>query len=508
MYTKSIFRMNSMAAKLTRFFGSRRFFYVVLGFFIFEALWFVFSAVYPMAFDEDFHLGVIRIYAHQWSPFLLVHPDGSDRFGAVMRDPSYLYHYMMSFPYRLVALFTQSQTIQVITLRILNVAMCAYGVVLFRLVMLRAKASRAFTHVALAIFTLIPIAPQLAAHINYDNLLMVLFPLLCLTTLALVDGFKERRVSMKALFGLVIVSIYISIVKYAALPFVVAAILFALFMGYRYFRGGHYKLLWQTAKKSFSAIRLPLKIALIGAALVGSVLFLQRYAVNIIEYKTPVPDCAQVLTVQQCISYGPWNRDYTLEQVKPIDFAANPISYMHEWLEGMWLRLFFAVNGASSDYATYLPLPVPSKTAIVVVVLGACTTVLWWRRIFRGNTTLIFFALLAVIYCVILWFDDYGMYKQTAEPVAINGRYLLPILPLIAVIMGRGLQLALRRLPSAKPYVACVAIALFMYGGGVFTFILRSDASWDWPNQAVVNVNNAARNVLSPVTIKGQKTPE
>jgi hypothetical protein len=505
MYNEKSF-MNGIARKLTDFLGSRRCWYIILGFFVFEALWFVFSAVYPMAFDEDFHLGVIRIYATHWSPFLTEHPPGADQFGAVVRDPSYLYHYLMSFPYRLLTHFTSSEATQVIWLRLINVALFAYGLVLFRKVMLRARASRAFVHVALALFILIPIVPQLAAHINYDNLLMVLLPLLCLQVFSLVDGLRQRHIRANALLGFITTCLTICVVKYAALPFLVAAVLFVVTIFIKYFRH-HFDELWSAFRHGFRAWRRPLTLGLIALCVVTGVLFAQRYIVNMVNYKTPVPDCGQVLSVNQCTAYGPWGRDYYFEQTKPSDFSANPFNYMYQWLQGMWYRLFFAVNGPASVYTNYPPLPIPSHAAIGLLIFGLAAVAFSWKRIFRGNVYLIFFALLIIVYCAILWFDQYGMYKQTAQPVAINGRYLLPVLPLFAVILGRGISLLLRRInfKQAKAVLAVLALCLFLQGGGLLTFILRSDSSWYWPSSSVQKVNQKAQKVLSPVIIEGSK---
>ena len=498
--------MNRLTRKLTDFLGSRLFWYVVLGFFVFEASWFVFSALYPQAFDEDFHLGVIRIYATHWSPFLTAHPEGADQFGAVVRDPSYFYHYLMSFPYRLLTQVTNSETAQVISLRIVNVAMFTYGLILFRRVMIRAHASRALTHVSLALFVLIPIVPQLAAHINYDNMLMILLPMLCLMVFNLTESFRERQVDVASLLGFIAICLFVSIVKYAALPFLAAAVVFLVIEGIRNFRG-HFSLFFPAIGRSFKAMRRPLQITLLAVCLLGAVLFTQRYGVNMLTYKNPVPDCGKVLTVAQCNAYGPWGRDYYFEQIKPADFNASPISYMNQWLNGMWYRLFFAVSGPTNIYTNYRPLPVPSYTAIWVVLIGLLAVLVWWRKVFRGNSYLVFFSLLIVVYCAILWLDQYGMYKQTAQPVAINGRYLLPVLPLLAVILGRGFSVACRsmQLIQAKALLAGLSIVLFLHGGGLFTFILRSDSNWYWPSQPVRVINQGAQKVLSPITIEGSK---
>ncbi|HSX30798.1 MAG TPA: hypothetical protein VLE99_02675, partial [Candidatus Saccharimonadales bacterium] len=105
---------------------------VIVSFFVLEALWFVFSARYPMAFDENYHFGLIKLHAEQWVPFFTSQPHDASVFGAVVRDPSYLYHWLMSFPYRFISLFTHSQTAHVIVLRMINVGMFAYGLTLYR----------------------------------------------------------------------------------------------------------------------------------------------------------------------------------------------------------------------------------------------------------------------------------------------------------------------------------------------------------------------------------------
>lgn len=59
------------------------------------------------------------------------------------------------------------------------------------------------------------------------------------------------------------------------------------------------------------------------------------------------PDCAKALSVEECIEYGPWGRDYKTRQnnlangvvVKP-DF----VYFETGWFEGMIHRLYFAIK--------------------------------------------------------------------------------------------------------------------------------------------------------------------
>ena len=150
-----------------------------------------------MAFDEDFHFGIIRLYAQQWSPFFAHQPAGGNVYGALTSDPSYLYHYLMSFPYRLTTLFTSSQTLQIIALRFIDVdgddVLVTWSLVLFHRVLLKAKASVGLANVTLLFFILVPVVPLLAAQINYDDLLLPLTALALLMTLEFPGTAGGRR---------------------------------------------------------------------------------------------------------------------------------------------------------------------------------------------------------------------------------------------------------------------------------------------------------------------------
>jgi hypothetical protein len=496
--------MNKLLLRLNTLLRSTTFFYVIIGFFVLEALWFVFSAIYPMAFDEDFHFGLIQLYSHHLSPFLSEQPANADQYGAVARDPSYLYHYLMSFPYRLIAVFTKSETIQVIILRLMNVAMFTWSLFLYRKVMQKAQASSALINVALAIFVLIPIVPQLAAHVNYDNIFMVLMPLMCLSGFGIIEGLRERKINVAALLSFIAVCMFMSLIKYAALPIILAAIIFILVIFFQNF-WGHFGKLLPSVKKSYAATSKAIRIAVLGSLLIMSVLFVQRYGVNLAQYKNPVPDCGDVLTVEQCNKYSPWARDHGYTVGKNPDFVASPATFMGKWLRGMWHRLFFAINGAKSYYNNYRELPIPSQTAVVLSVVGLVSMVVWWRVIFKDNILLSFCIAITLGYIAVLWLNGYSDYSRLGVAVAINGRYLLPVLLLLAIPMARGISLTLAKFgwTAVKPALATLTILLFLHGGGVFTFILRSDKTWYWPNATVEHVNNGARKVLAPITIEG-----
>lgn len=496
--------MQKFVQKTTAILGSRRFFNVVLGVFVLQALWFVVSAVYPMAFDEDFHFGIIKIYSHHWLPFLASQPPNANAFGAVARDPSYLYHYLMSFPYRLIELVCHGQTSQVIALRLINVALFAGSLVLFRRVLLRVGTSPALANVSLVLFTLIPIVPQLAAHINYDNLLMPLVAWTLLLAFRAIDELRERRVDMRTLLMLLIVCIFTSLVKYAFLPIFMVTGVYLVAVMVRSF-WGDLRQLWPSIRAGFLGLGRLQRIVLSVLLLVALGMFWQRDGSNAVQYKTPVPSCSDVLSTDECSAYGPWGRNYQASLTKA-PFDANPAVYtVQSWLFGLWYRLFFAVSGPASDFRNYPPLPLPGAASICLGLVGLVVVAAMVRRIFGGQSKLLLLFFIFGAYSLALWLDEYEQFLQTGQPVAINGRYLVPVLLLAAAIIGRGLSLLLARYPGRRLALATFTILLFLQGGGVLTFISRSDASWDWPNQTVINMNDAARRVLAPVLVEGSK---
>lgn len=472
--------------------GSRPFFWGVLTLFIFQAIWIALTARYPMAFDEDFHLGVIRIYSHQLSPFLASQPPGSEIFGALTRDPSYFYHYLMSFPYRWLTILTDSQTIQVLCLRILNVALFAAGLVLFRRLLLKSGASRSLVHVSLLVVVLFPIVPLVAGQINYDNLIMPMVALTLLLAIRVNNRLNNQKIDLTGLSWLAVICLLGTVVKYAFLPIVLAVALFLLVQAYRSFK--HWTQLWSSLASSYKNSPLRMRWVMGILIVLSLTLFSQRYVVNMARYHSPVPDCARVLSVEQCSKYGPWGRDYRYKQNK-LDVSLSPLTYAADWFYGMWLRTFFAVDGPGTSFQTRGPLLLPALVTMVLPVLAAVAAVFNLRKVFAvyHSAVLGLFMSVSLVYIAVLWIDGYHSFVVTTRPVAINGRYLLLIYPLIILIAGLCFAEWLKRWQTLRLGLAGIAVIGLLWGGGVLTYILRSNSAWYWPNHTVVSINKTVQ---------------
>ncbi len=497
---------NTFPRRVVKLVASPGFFRLIVGVLVLQAAWIALSGRYPMAFDEDFHLGIIRLYAHHLSPFWSSQPPGADVYGAVARDPSYLYQYLMSFPYRLVSALTHDQTIQVLVLRGLNIALLAGSLPLYRRLLLKTGASRALVHTCLALLVLIPIVPFLAAQINYDNLLLPLTALVLLVAVNFAQELRQyKRINTERLIWLMVLCLLGSLVKYAFLPIALATFAYlAICLRQTYAKQHKF---WLSLGFGLTLMTRRTRGLLLILLVISLGMFAQRYGVNLVRYHTPVPACSKVLSVKQCSAYGPWIRDYNFA-INKVDEEHSPFVFTADWLNGMWLRLFFAVGGPNTDFETRGPLPVPAIGAIVFAGLGVVVSIGWGRRVLRryDRSVLGLFGLVSAFYIAVLWLDEYQAYVRTGQPVAINGRYLLPVILLLFVFVGLACNEALRKRRNIAIGVATLAIFCLLWGGGVMTFILRSNDAWYWPNHTVQTVNYDLQHALGPLT-PGYKTP-
>lgn len=499
--------LNNLFVRIRQILDSPVFFRVVLVLFILQVLWLVFSAVYPMAFDEAYHFTYIQLYSSQWLPFINQHPEGFDHLGVVTRDTSYMYHYLMSFPYRAVGIFTQNELLQIIVLRIINLSFFVAALVLIKKVLTRAGVSKALANVSVLLFTFIPIVPLLAAHINYDNLLILLIAWIFLITADIISSLSSRAVPTRDILLLIAVVAFTSVVKIASLPILLAIAVFVVLYAWRVFRGDiRQKLLWET-RKDWRKTNVATKAVLIVAILIGGALSIERYGGNLVLYQTPLPDCTQVLTEQQCMEFGPWERTRQYKQLTSPDFEADITWHIEKWFEGMWYRTFFMINGdvEVDRYQNFAPLPLPALTATTVFIIGLLSAIWWRREIFATKPFVVMLGLTVAFYVFTLWLRNYIGYVDTGRAAALNGRYLLMVATPLMAIAGLALGRLLRYRDKLKILLAVAAILLFLNGGGVTSFIVRSSSTWYWPHFVVVQINRDAQETLRPA-IYGSET--
>lgn len=486
---------------------SVRFFWATIALYAVNASWITLSGRYPMAHDENFHLGLIRLYSERWLPFWSTNPPGEALYGAVARDPSYLYHYLLSFPYRILQHFVSSEVGQVITLRFVSVVTVGIGIWFFRKVLLAANFSKAVTNVTLLVFCLTPMVPFFASQLNYDPVVFLCSALALYFVQQLLQTLQNtKKLDARTLLLLAIVCMFGSLIKYAFLPIALGV---CLVLGWRLYKVRlSIKTLWQQFKISFGKLRTPLKITLIMSTVVLGGLFFERYGVNTIKYHTPTPECDQVIGVEACMAYSPWRRNYlttqsykngTLETKYP---SQNFINYViNIWLLKTTSQLFFAIDGVASNYQAAKPFRITRIVSLSLLISGSLLFVLHFRKLFRKYGIGLFMCVTG-LYLGALLAQNYLDFRTIGFPYAIQGRYFLPVLPLVYVMLAQAFATTIGRFVVARLYLASAMVLLLVtQGGGASTYIQRSNPGWWWQNKTIVTINEAAQKILRPFRI-------
>ena len=501
VFTRAPKIVGRVARRFVAFVGSPHFFWAILIVFALQALWIAWSGAYSMAYDEFFHLAAIQEYAKHWLPIAtesVAHPE----LGAFSRDPSFLYHYLMSFPYHLITAVWHSFTSQIIVLRIINIGLFLGGMVFFWKTLLRAGLSQRVTNVVLFVFSLVPTFVMVAAQLNYDNMVFLVSG----ATLYLATDFI-LQLKQKQMINIVKVALLLSlllagsVVKYAFLPVAGAIGIVLLVEVIVAFRRKIYS--FDDVKKSISSARkLWLGVAVI-LLLASAALFGERIGGNIVRYHTPAPDCAQVLNYDQCLSHDAYARNANYVNLKLSDQLdmSDKLTYPISWFQQMLREAFFAVGPKQIGYPTGAPLQ-PAFTAGYIIAVGLLVLLIasfvW---LVRSNPVWRLWLIASVSYIGVLFALNYKEYLRLGVPVAIHGRYAVPVIILIGALGVVALQRVIgarwRRLTQVA---AVLLVTMLIWGGGWLPWIIRSSDNWVWPH--AVTATRAIRSIFWHTVIK------
>ena len=497
-------RLGRATTTVMRWFASRWFWRGTIGLFVLQSGYIALAGRFSMAFDEYYHLGSIQAYAKVWLPWSVQQPAGPATIGAVPADGSYLYHYLMSFPYRLLTHITSNATAQLLTLRLIDVAIVVAGLYVFRRLLLRLGMSRAATQALLWIVSVLPMAPFLAGQLTYDTLWFTMTAVTLLTTVKLIDTIRTRHIlPLRDVAWTISLMLLTSQVKYAFLPMALAGTVFLVVFVSRGIHAHSFDVR-QILEEWRTAIRTPITIGAILLLLASGIFFAARYGVNMVKYHNPVPACAAVLSKQQCLAYGPYardesNRDMALDkQLK----TAEKVSYPFGWFFQMMRESYFAVGPLDLDYPTGVPLPVSYWAGFGVAIISIGLIVTRAKQIWQKGLHERLLITSVCTYIVFLFATNFQAFLSTGAPVAIHGRYVLALLPLLGYLVYVALR-SIRFWQQWRIYGVGVFVMfaiLTAYGGGIAPFILRSADNWYW--LSAVPVSKTVRSVLWPIIIR------
>lgn len=497
-------RLSLIVNTIWRWFGTRLFWGISLVLFTVQALYIALFGRFSMAFDEYYHLGTIQQYAKVWLPWSVRQPDGPAVIGSVTTDGSYLYHYVMSFPYRVIEHFIGDLATQVVMLRIVDVFIVVVGFYVFRRLLRAIGMSKPASHALLFIVICIPMTPFLAGQLTYDALFFTLTAVTLLVAVRLLDALRAmRRLPMSQTLLLAVLLLVAAQVKYAYLPIAVTIASFVALAVYAGVRSGKLN-----AKKLFAGWRAEARslktVLVVGVLVLSALLFAVRYGGNIVRYHSPLPKCDAAVSHQRCLAYGPYGRDANHVQ---LDMAAaldlqDKVTYPLLWFDQMVFESYFAVGSLELGYPTANPLPVPYTVGYVLGVVSLLMILIRSRHLWRKTAAHRLLLSVVFIYTFVLFAENFRAFLHTGAPVAIHGRYLLPLLPAIGFLAYeaiRGLQAWRRIRPYGLGVFMCMML-LSLYAGGITVYIIRS--SQEWYFKTAQSFTNAVRSLLWPFVVR------
>lgn len=492
------------ATLLAKVLGSNWFFSFVVVFFLFQTIWIALSNIYPMIFDEEYHLGIIDIYSRQISPFISTQPPEASFHGDITRYGSYLFHYVMSAPYALISTFTSDIHLTVILMRLICIGFVVAGLFVFRAFLIRSGLTKSLTHLSIAFFTLIPLVPFALSQINYDSLAFLL------TASIFYLAIRSIEKNDKQIFWIILLlstSSLASLVKFTILPIAFSCVLFVFIILWRKNKNKTLEILVKQAKKLPKA-----KLIIASLFFIFSLgMFVERYGTNIVQYRALEPKCDQVHSEESCVEYTVWRRDTSWKQSNDAKNLQrdNPIEYTTTYWAPHIFNDFFVT--ASFVYDKNMPLeirhlpttmqasggnPILKYAGWIMLPISIIVLALSWRKLpLRGFRNLILMTVL--IYATSLWLRNYSDYLNIGAGTAAQGRYFIPLLIPIFAVVGLGFRHYLKRIRHQVSFLF-ICLLIFSQGGGVMNYMLYSNSRWYWSDSrtTITNFNKSTQKFL------------
>lgn len=485
-------------ALIISFLSSRLFFWLVIGFFLFQALWIVFSFMHPMLYDEAYHFGIIKFFSNTFWPIVVGQPEKYDEYRDIGREGSYLFHYLMSYPYRLASYLTNNPIYQILFLRVLNVALFTLGLLTFAKLFKTLGVRRIFINVSLLFFVLLPITPFIAATINYDNLLfLVTATFLLLSVRAIIK--KQSDLTIYLLIASV--GVIGSLVKFAFVPIFITGIVFIIINFLYKFR----RFAWREAKRLFLVTNKTTLIVL--SILLGlfSVWFLYIHGTNLVKYHHPVPKCQQTMSLERCKKSTLVERNIILEESTHLREAVPYAEFSTIWFNQMlayisWTGVAIETDGKFN--ISEKPLPVVHYTIYLLMVWGLVFLIYAWGQ-FSDKNSYRFLAVILVVYFLFIFAVNASYYYRFHQLIATQPRYLLILVPVLMLFMVLAFNSVLAKQSRAlKLLLLFIATGFMLNGGGLTTHLVRSNENWYWQNDMVIELNLKAKEVIDPVIVE------
>jgi hypothetical protein len=133
------------------------------------------------------------------------------------------------------------------------------------------------------------------------------------------------------------------------------------------------------------------------------------------------------------------------------------------------------------------------------MVVGLLLALLRGKKLLREHPNLGFLLLITIFYTVVLFIRNYGDFVQTGQKIAINSRYLIPVILPVMVYAILGYRSLLQKKYGLKLGFTFIILLLCLEGGGTLTFIDVSNNGWYWPHdKPALEANQLTQRLVRP----------
>lgn len=473
--------------------SSRKFLVITICFFVLQAIWVAISFRYPTVFDESFHMTMIDFFSQRTSPVVTQQPAIYDAGGNIPYGNTSFYHYLLSFPYRFLSIVSSSYMVQVIVLRLLNIFFVALGLYIFTKIIKHLGLPRMYASLAIFVYALIPITSLVAATVSYDNLIFLITAYFILCGLKIL---KSTQVSSRDHSVFLLIGIFGALIKFTFLPVLVVGIVGLLWLRLRTIK---YRIYIKELLKDSRKLNKRVSVVILISFSVLFILFLARYAVPVLKFHTPIPDCSLVLTEQRCNQSKMYEFINNLVDSKNTRQQQNPAIYTIQWAQDNLRQL----ETSGSPTASLGPINIKtipsdvkwgqSYTTLLLLLffifsIGIFSLIYSWQTIRKGATWT--YSLLIILAVLVSTFS-FNMMSYYSANIDLNTqvRYLLSVFPLVIALLIFAVSRLLGKLRWAKIIILGILLIGFTQGGGIIKHIISSDQTWYWPESPVSDIN-------------------
>lgn len=457
-----------------------------------------------MIIDERTHFATIEYYAANPSPFQAEQPTQMDGSGVVARNLNILYYFLLGNVYNFISLFTDYFPAKVVLLRLLHIGFFAGGLFFVYRTIRLLGLSRPAANSTILLFSLLPIATFLAAHINYDNLLFLIGSAHIYLAIKFISSRRQPE-SLSVLLLFLVTGLAASLVKFTFVPVFVASLSIVIFTNLWKNRGRILPMFG--ARKQWTKTAIISAVFLLALVVMGA----ERYVGNYLRYSALMPSCPKVLSEKRCESSELYQRDKILGEAGKNTARISYTDYLTLWGNSMHDGLYFLGVKPFTDPQTYdsrtasdsVIVPKPPaylKTFTwLMAIAGTAAFLLAFHRA-RSKKLILVIGAISGLYILTLFLTNHATYIKYGQPLAIQGRYLILFLPYLLglTILATNILIKSRQL---KVTLLLVVLFSFSQGGGFISYIKNSDQRWYWENHYIIETNQKVRSALNGIVI-------